>query len=255
MPVSYELNIFVAGYFLLFFIFIICLKEMSEVFAVELKDLLPDSLFQEFILFVGKKKEERILKFRRRIDAERTLIGDVLIRTIICNQFHIKNRELTFEYNKYGKPFLTNITDFHFNISHSGKWVVCAIDTSPVGIDVECIKSIDFSIAERFFSKKEYSDIMEKEGKERFEYFYDLWTLKESYIKARGKGLSIPLSSFTITKENGDITINSESDELWFFTQYSIGPDYMLSVCSRNNHFPPEINIISPFELADKLPG
>lgn len=224
---------------------------MSDVYAIKLKSPIPETLYHRFMKFVGKKKEERILKFRRREDAERTLIGDVFIRTIICDRFHLENRKLTFEYNDFGKPFITNVPDFHYNLSHSGKWVVCAVDYYPLGIDVERIKPIDFSIAERFFSQTEYMDLMEKKEEERLGYFYDLWTLKESYIKARGKGLSLPLSSFSIRKNNATITIESESDESWYFMQYPIDPDYKFSVCAGNFHFPIEADILSPEELAE----
>ncbi|MBN2533250.1 MAG: 4'-phosphopantetheinyl transferase superfamily protein [Spirochaetales bacterium] len=200
--------------------------------------------------FVGEKKEERILKFRRREDAERTLVGDAFIRTIVCNQFHLKNSDLEFECNEYGKPFVMNIPDFHYNLSHSGKWVACAIDYEPLGIDVEGIRPIDFSIAERFFSKTEYEDLIAKPEQEQLEYFYDLWTLKESYIKARGKGLSLPLSSFSIRKDRTGITIESENEESWYFVQYPIDPGYKFSVCAGNFHFPVEVELLTPEELA-----
>ncbi|MBN2444820.1 MAG: 4'-phosphopantetheinyl transferase superfamily protein [Spirochaetales bacterium] len=228
---------------------------MSDVFAVELKNQLPDFLFNKFMLFVGKKKEERILKFRRREDAERSLIGDVLIRSIICHQFQKRNCDIAFEYNSYGKPSLKDLDHIHFNLSHSGVWVACAIDSSPIGVDVENMRTIDYSIAERFFSPTEYNDIMEKEGRERFEYFYDLWTLKESYIKARGKGLSIPLSSFSIRKNHSEITISSNREETWYFMQYNIDPEYKFSVCAQNSHFPQNLTIMHPLELGDRIPG
>lgn len=227
---------------------------MCDVYAIELKSPIQDSLFHQFLQFVGKEKEERVLKFRRREDAERTLIGDVFIRTVICNQFHLENRDLKFEVNDYGKPFVQNIPDFHYNISHSGKWIACAVDISPLGIDVETIRPIDFSIAERFFSKTEYKDLMEKQEEERLEYFYDLWTLKESYIKARGKGLSLPLDSFSIRKNKTGITIIKENDDPCYFMQYPVDPGYKFSVCAGNFHFPVQVEILSPEALADQVP-
>ena len=225
---------------------------MINIYAVELSSPMEESLFQLFLGFVGKKKEERIMKFLRREDAERSLVGDVLIRVLICDHLGLHNSDIFFSYNEFGKPSLEYDTAFDFNLSHSGKWVACAIDTSPLGIDVECIRDIDFSIAERFFSHIEYGDIMERVGNSRLEYFYDLWTLKESYIKARGMGLSIPLSSFTIRKENGSITCYSELEETWYFRQYNIDPDYKFSVCANNIKFPGDIIILNPSQLTEK---
>jgi 4'-phosphopantetheinyl transferase len=119
---------------------------------------------------------------------------------------------------------------------------------------VEQIKPIDFAIAKRFFSSTEYDDLMEKEEHERLNYFYDLWTLKESYIKARGKGLSIPLDSFSIRKHNTTITVTSNRDESWYFIQYPIGPEYKFSVCATTLHFPMDIEYLNPGELAEQIP-
>ncbi len=68
----------------------------------------------------------------------------------------------------------------------------------PVGVDIEKIRPIDFAIAERFFTASEYRLLMDTAEQERLQLFYTLWTLKESYIKFVGKGLSIPLDSFAI---------------------------------------------------------
>lgn len=108
-----------------------------------------------------------------------------------------------------------------------------------VVIDIEQIKAIDFKIAERHFSHKEICDLNEKQNSEELEYFYNLWTLKESYIKACGKGLSIPLNSFGI-RINKSIGIDfyTESElKTCFFKLYKIDQEYKLSVCSTKNLF------------------
>ena len=62
------------------------------------------------------------------------------------------------------------------------------LSDKPVGIDVEKIKDINIKIADRFFSKEESGRFIQKEESERLKYFFDLWTLKESYIKAETEG-------------------------------------------------------------------
>nr|WP_237391871.1 4'-phosphopantetheinyl transferase superfamily protein [Paenibacillus dendrobii] len=86
----------------------------------------------------------------------------------------------------------------HFNISHSGEWVVCALDSLPVGVDVEEIKEAPFEISKRFFSREERTFLFNEAEEVRNESFYYIWTLKESYIKAIGQGLSYGLESFTV---------------------------------------------------------
>jgi len=70
------------------------------------------------------------------------------------------------------------------------------VGSGPVGIDVEYMRAYDSGIAERFFHPGEYARACRFAEERRKERFYDLWTIKESYIKALGKGLSLALDSF-----------------------------------------------------------
>ncbi len=88
-------------------------------------------------------------------DAQRTLLGDVLVRYLICKRMAGKNEKLRFKKNNFGKPLLVSSPFAHFNISHSGEWVVAALSSYPVGIDVEEIKSAPLEISKHFFSKDE----------------------------------------------------------------------------------------------------
>lgn len=227
---------------------------MIEIIAVNLDDTLEKSKFNRLMSNISTEKRERISRFHRYEDAQRTLMGDILIRYLLCQRLKIKNKKLIFEINKNGKPFLSNYNDIQYNISHSGKWVVCSIDNLPVGIDVEQIKPIDISIAERFFSKEEVRSLMSKNVVDRETCFYDLWVLKESYIKAVGKGLSIPLDSFTIKIDDGNITVCSiYQSDIYYFRQYYIDKDYKMAVCSRKNEFPHNINFIDANELYEEV--
>jgi 4'-phosphopantetheinyl transferase len=227
---------------------------MIEIIAVNLKDALEKSKFDRLMSYVSSEKRERINRFYRYEDAQRTLIGDILIRYSLCRRLGIKNSDLIFKVNEYGKPFLSNDEDTQYNISHSGEWVVCSIDNFPLGIDIEQIKPIDMTIAERFFSKEEVKSLKEKSSVERAVYFYDLWTLKESYIKAVGKGLSLPLNSFTISVNEGNITVCSiyGSDD-YYFRQYHIDENYRMAVCSRKNEFPHSVHFIGLNELYEDV--
>lgn len=226
---------------------------MIKIIAVNLDDTLEKSKFEKLMSYISIQKRDRINRLHRHEDAQRTLIGDILIRYLLCERMKIKNQNLIFGVNEYGKPFLTNFNDIQYNISHSGKWVTCLVDNLPVGIDVEQIKPIDINIAERFFSKEEIKSLLSKNIIDRVDYFYDLWTLKESYIKAVGKGLSILLNSFSIRICDGNFTVSS-THELndYYFRQYYIDKDYKVAVCSIKNEFPNEILIIDVNDLYEK---
>lgn len=88
---------------------------------------------------------------------------------------------------------------------------------------------------------------MKKKNSEmQLQYFYDLWTLKESYIKFLGKGLTIPLDSFSIVKDKGKIELKRPlSGHQTSFNQYDLDNNYKLSLCAENNYFPKQIKLIT----------
>lgn len=186
--------------------------------------------------YITVDEQERLYKFRQWKDLQRSLIGKIAIIDIIMKKYGIDKSEVLFQKNDYGKPYFTKEENFHFNISHSGDWIVCITDVESVGIDVEKVSDIDFGIAKRFFAKEEYEYFLKQKEEDKLSYFYDLWTLKESYIKAVGMGLSLPLESFAIIKEGDNISIKGAKKD-YYFKQYVL-PDYKLSVCSLNTNFP-----------------
>lgn len=223
---------------------------MIKVYAVHIEYTLDGMLFKRLMSFLSEDKRERIKKFRRIEDAQRALVADILIRYVICNSLDVRNKDIFFSRNEFGKPFLNNFEDFHFNISHAGEWVVCAVHNLPVGIDIEYIQPIDIDIAERFFSKLEYNDLLNIDISKRLEYFYDLWTLKESYIKLVGKGLSISLDSFSFTNIEDNLIFKSQNEpKKCYFKRFNIDVKYKMAVCSLADNFPSSVRILGLDEI------
>lgn len=220
-----------------------------KIYAVKLKPI-EKQLFDHMLSYISVDEQERIRRFIKFEDALRGLTSKILLRFIIVSLLGKKNDSICFEQNEYGKPFLAGVKDFHFNLSHSGDWVVCAVDNLPIGIDVEKIREIDLNLSKRFFSQQEHNYLSAMDKDRRIESFYELWTLKESYIKADGRGLSIPLNSFSFTIEDGNIEFKAADNfEQYYFKQYEIDPSYKLSVCSKNTNFPDKITQLSFDEL------
>nr|WP_170950088.1 MULTISPECIES: 4'-phosphopantetheinyl transferase superfamily protein [Bacillus cereus group] len=187
-------------------------------------------------------------------DVNRTLIGDLLIRSLICQKYKINNEEIRFKYNEYGKPFVENFSDFHFNLSHSGEWVVCTTANFNVGIDIEKVSEIEaLKLAKEFFSADEFYDISNMNSDEQINYFYDLWTLKESYIKTIGKGLYTQLNSFSIKKESRALILYKNIPKNFYFKQYNIDPNYKLSACATRDEFPQEIIIKDIYAICQNI--
>jgi 4'-phosphopantetheinyl transferase len=226
-----------------------------EVYAIEIDQQLDTALFNALLSYVTPEKKERIKRFYHYADALRSLLGDLLIRHLICQKLNLNNQQLQFYQTEYGKPFLRNDRNFHYNISHSGDWVVCAWATAAVGIDIEQVALVDPSLAQRILTPAEYQIFSNINCSEQRHYFYSLWTLKESFVKAVGKGLSIPPDSFAIQKEQEEfLTVYPEPDSCrYFLKQYDWGESYCLAVCAATNLFGDTVKIITLAECQNGL--
>lgn len=224
---------------------------MINIQVIKVPHFIEEKYYNNLLLLTSRETREKIKRFKQKPDAYRSLLADLLIRSVICNKYRISNDEVKFSYNKYGKPFYSGDENFFFNLSHSGEWVACIWANFIVGVDIEQILPIDLEIATHFFSREEVDVLYGKPHGERMFYFYDLWTLKESYIKALGKGMSLPLNSFTITKsaEKGVIIKNQSHNSSYYFKQYCVNSNYKLSLCSIKNEFPKKVTYRELCEL------
>ena len=84
-------------------------------------------------------------------DKVRTLVEDILIRILICKHLGMRNEHIIFKENNYGKPYLERFKEFHFIISYSGDYVVCAIANHPLGVDIEQVKKFDCEEISKIF--------------------------------------------------------------------------------------------------------
>ena len=189
---------------------------------------------------ISPSKQERIKQFHSERDAQNCLFGDLLVRYEICRLIGLRNNQLEFSTNTHGKPFLINQPNIHFNISHSGHYIACAIDDKPIGIDIELIKKADVKIANRYFTSDEVTYIMEKHQDYRF---FEVWTKKESYIKWEGVGLSKQLSSFSVLDA-------SEKSKVYYQMVYYDGKA-ICHVCSPKNE-KPTTKVINSTEFIHK---
>jgi 4'-phosphopantetheinyl transferase len=213
-------------------------------------DLLP-ALYESLLGFMSDSRKQRVKKFFRREDACRSLVGEVLAKYSVGKTAGVPPSTISFRVDSFGKPHANlREKEIQFSISHSGSWVVCAVDGSPVGIDVERVRQYDPDIAKRFYHPNEYAALIALPEHERTGRFFDLWTIKESYIKALGKGLSQSLDGFEILFENGMIQMKTSSGlQPMHFKQYDLGPEYKYAACTDREEFPQEIEIMTPMQL------
>ncbi len=220
-------------------------------FAVKLDFPMVHSLFESLLGSVSEARRQRADRFLQKEDSCRSVVGEALALWCIGQREHVSKREISFSYNEHGKPGLNLPGKTQFNVSHSGQWVVCAIDDRPIGVDVERIHDVDLDISKRFFSSAENEDLANFKGEAKKERFFEYWSLKESYIKAIGKGLFCSLGSFTVVIGSGLVGMNADPGmPMMFLKQYDIGPSYKCALCAEHDDLPEKIVFVKAEELA-----
>lgn len=131
-------------------------------------------------------------------DRARGLLGRVMLRTVLSCHAHMHPVQWRFERSASGKPRLLNPeSSMYFNMAHSHNQIIVAVSESgAVGIDIEYMQPgrDPMAIARRYFSEEEYAALAKLPSFSRRERFYELWTLKEAWIKAQGKTLASTLT-------------------------------------------------------------
>lgn len=193
---------------------------------------------------ISNERKETIKKYHFDKDKLYSMFAEIMLRYALWEQYGIQ--DFVMEKNEYGKPYLLNNKDIYFNLSHSGDWVLCGVGDTNLGIDVQQIDDIEPTVIEDFFTKEEREYLFKLNDTERIKTFCSLWTLKESYIKNVGKGLSIPLNSFMFRHEDNSIKIyiQGKRDDSYSFQTRNLDECHRMSLCVtgeldtiRSNHF------------------
>lgn len=171
---------------------------------------------------VSKNRKDKIDFYRFEKDKKLSCGAYLLLKKLLSDE-NITNP--IFKTEKYGKAYISNHENIHFNLSHSGKIVLCAISDMEVGVDVEYIdREIDLNIARHYFYNREYESIMNAKNKP--DEFFKYWVLKESYMKYTGLGMNLKLDSFEIIIEDA-IRLKDDNENLKFnlfhIKNYKIG--------------------------------
>jgi 4'-phosphopantetheinyl transferase len=180
--------------------------------------------------------EERARGARFIPDAarHRHLVTRALVRCVLSRYADVAPGAWRFVENAYGRPEVDPVCDapgLRFNLSHADGLIVCLVARNmDVGVDVEdTSRVVDYlGIGTRFFSPREATALAAAPEARRAERFFDYWTLKESYIKARGMGLALPLAAFSFDLDGQGTAIAFEppiEDDpvAWQFDRLRIG--------------------------------
>jgi 4'-phosphopantetheinyl transferase len=222
---------------------------------------LVDHLAQYDELLSGDERQ-RVQRFRQPADRVRFVLARALARTMLSTLAPLDPRAWRFRITAHGRPDLDmtgDLAHLRFNLSHTSGLVACAVAVGcDVGVDVECVdRSLTHDIAERFFSPREVGDLRSLPDGQRSRVFFDYWTLKEAYIKARGLGLAIPLDHFSFVLQPPappHIVFEPELPDdpaRWQFVQSTPTPHHRLglAICSGGRPRPVRFDAVRPEAL------
>ncbi|MEM8498321.1 MAG: 4'-phosphopantetheinyl transferase superfamily protein [Pseudomonadota bacterium] len=230
-------------------------------------DLLPTSKL-DYLTRIGAvldaSEQQRRDRFKFERHALMFSVSHALVRYVLSQYADLEPAQWCFEKNQHGKPYVVNSGFEHlqFSLSHTDGYAAMAIcSDSEIGCDVEKrrdnIRAAD--IADRFFSKREVAALLSNDEVLQHFRFFDYWSLKESYIKAKGKGLAIPLGDFSFELGTRPITFTAvsaleEDTSLWYFELLDVGVDHAAAIAAPQELLKVKRFTAVPLESFEEIP-
>ena len=163
------------------------------------------ALFEDYSALLTEDEHLKASRFYFEEHRSQYLVARALVRTVLSGYSGIDPRAWRFSTNSYGRPYI-DAPDaqlpLSFNVTHTDGLIVCAcVRGGCVGVDAEHLRldNVPLDIADRYFSAVELAELRALTMEACAQKFFYYWTLKESYIKAIGKGLSTPLDQFSFS--------------------------------------------------------
>lgn len=188
-------------------------------------------------------EQEKCARFHFPEHRMRYAIAHRILRQLLANYIGGSPREIIIDVSEHGKPYLPQHASLQFNLSHSGDYIYYAFaHNTELGVDVEQHrKNTDYqAIASRFFDDSEYQALLALPASAQHIAFFNLWVLKESFLKAIGKGLTYPLKNVIIdfceeSAKIGKILDMPENAQPWSSTLLPCATGYSAAVVYKGN--------------------
>jgi 4'-phosphopantetheinyl transferase len=202
--------------------------------------------FLELYKSLSRDETERAARLHFDKDRRYFIICRGLLRSILAGYLGLRPTEILFEYGAQGKPSLQNRA-ICFSVSHSEDRVLYAFcKNCELGVDVEYVRELPDAeiLAQRFFAPSEYIEFCGTTPAGRTRAFFCCWTRKEAYIKATGRGLSLPLDSFQVPilpEPPAKLRISTRRDEYlsnWSLRHLDPSPGYVGALAVPLASFP-----------------
>lgn len=217
-------------------------EKRTKIFIMDVSPLSDPLLLEKYMRDISEERQEKVKRLKTAKAKAMTIGAELLLRKALSQGYEI-NHPLTIVKGEHGKPEIRDCPEIYFNLSHSGDYAVCAVGSHPVGVDIQKMAEPNLKLAKRFFATEESDWLFTLPAEQQRQGFYDLWVIKESYMKYTGKGFGLPMNAF-IVKILGcypnDIEIKIDQDEKTesvMLKKYECQENYALWCCSDYNQF------------------
>lgn len=209
---------------------------MIYTYYADVSCLANRALFQEKSKLLSPYRQQKIAVLRHEKDKCRSLAAGLLLNHAL-GIYGLQEKSAEYEIGEWGKPIFKYHPDISFSLSHSGDYAICTIGDAPLGNDIEQRKEGRLKVADRFFAKEELAWLYDaKEDAERDLRMFRLWTMKESFLKATGRGMSLSLKDFSIHVEeaSGRARVRHSFDGNYYsLREYQEIEGYCTAVCCQ----------------------
>lgn len=178
--------------------------------------------------YVSADVLERLTDYQIELDQKRTLGAELLLIRALKDDKNIIKSRINYQYNEYKKPFLKDFPSYHFNKSHSGVYAGVTLAEIEVGLDIEQIRPINRKIIHKTMNSLDAKKCEVMNDQEFADYFFHDWTIKESYLKTLGVGITKDLRQVIIDYTNK--TVCMEGYKVGNFHSLKIADFYYLAV-------------------------
>ncbi len=221
-----------------------------DLWCVALRDVDAARRWDDYRALLDAGEHARQARLLRRADRRRDLAARALVRTVLSRYLPVAPEAWVFGADAHGRPRIVapqGLPPIEFNIAHSAERVLLGITAGrALGVDVEYTRRrADTVSLERYFAPAERAALAALPAARRRRRFFELWTLKEAYLKARGLGLRLPLHGCAFEcSVPGEVRLAlsgafADAPQRWALAQLTLRERYVLAVCAERREDPP----------------
>ena len=208
-----------------------------------------EELYRRAFSLLGGETQTMINRYRFESDRRLETASQLLLRYGLACEWGRPPGEPALRFGVRGKPYLLDDPDLFFNISHSGRYALCAFDSREIGADVQEIRPVKDSVFKYALNPSEKEELSSSEN--MLDDFFSLWALKESVMKFTGLGLGLPLKAFSVSLD-GDVTWHTDVSYSCRVKLLPAPEGYRMAVCTAPETQPAEPEMI---ELTSIISG